>query len=567
MRKIFIFLLLFPFQLMYSQIEDWEVEHPLKMATTLSGNFAELRRNHFHGGIDFRTGGVENKPVYAIDEGYIAGISVSPRGYGKLVYINHPNGYTSLYAHLNGFVPQLDSVVRAKQYEKQSFEVEITFKPNEYIIRKGGLFAISGNTGSSGGPHLHFEIRKTDDQTLMNPMDLNEYFKFEDTNPPRILAVKMYGMNDEGIVNNNREKKFQTTAKTAKTRTLQGGADIKAWGEIGFSVKAYDYMTGTGFAYGPRIIKLYVDNILISDVTLDNIKLNDSRAMNSFIDYSQFMRSGEYYMKSFPEANSPLTIFKNTEHRGVYNITKERAYPVRYEVYDDFGLQDTISFTIQGKKMEIPKNNKTNLTHLSCKESHLFDRKDFVIYFPENALYTDIGLEYKKTASAKFCSPVYEIGNTEIPLHTLCDISMKISKDTIEDKEKYFIAKLNASNIITGSAGGVYIDGFMVGKINAFGKFAVAADNDKPIITPVNTTELHRKPYLRFKILDALSGISRYDGYIDGEWVLFEYDAKTHTITCQMNREKAKQNKNHEFKLVVTDMCGNIATFEKTIYW
>ena len=563
-------MLLFPFQLMYSQIEAWEVEHPLKMATTLSGNFAELRRNHFHGGIDFRTGGVENKPVYAIDEGYIAKISISPRGYGKMAYINHSNGYTSLYAHLNGFVPKLDSVIRAKQYEKQSFEIEITFQPGEYVVRKGALFALSGNTGSSGGPHLHFEIRKTDDNTMLNPMELNEYFKFEDNHPPRILAVKMYGMNDESVVNSNREKKFQATAKTAKTRTLQGGADIKAWGEIGFSVKAYDYMTGTSFAYGPRIVKLYVDNLLISEVNLNNIKFNDSRAMNSFIDYSQLMRSGEYYMKSFPDANSPLTIFKDTEHRGVYHINKERSYPVRYEVYDDFGLRDTISFTIQGKKMEIPKNKKTNLTYLSYNESHVFDQKDFLIYFPENALYNDLELGYKKIASQKFCSPVYEIGNVEIPLHNYCDISIKVDKDTIDDKGKYFIAKLNANNIITGSAGGVYInvfDAFMVGKINAFGRFAVSTDTEKPIITPVNTTELHRKPYLRFKILDALSGISSYNGYIDGEWVLFEYDAKTHTINCQMDKNMVKQNKSHEFKLVVADLCGNIATFEKTIYW
>jgi len=558
--------LLFPFQLIYSQIENWEIEHPLKFTTTLSGSFAELRRNHFHGGLDFRTGGVENKPVYAVDEGYVSKISISPGGYGKMAYINHPNGYTTLYAHLNGFTSRLDSIVKAKQYEKQTFGIEISFQPNEYPVKKGEQFALSGNTGSSRGPHLHFEVRKTDDYTLLNPMALNKYFKLEDTRSPRILAVKIYGINSNGIINNGKEKKFLATA-VAKNRTLQGGSDIKAWGEIGFSVKAYDYMTGTGFSHGPRIIKLYVDDNLISEVNINNIKFSDSRGLNSFIDYRQFMRTGEFFMKSFPDANSPLTIFKDTGYKGVYHITEERPYPVRYEVYDDFGLQDVVSFTIQGKKTEIPESKKSYFTYLPYGKTHVFDQKDFLVYFPENALYTDLGLEYKKTASSKFYSNVYEIGNAEIPLHAFCDVTIKIDNDTLEDKGKYFIAKLNSNNIITGSAGGVYVDGFMVGKINAFEKLAVAADTEKPIITLVNTTDLHRRPYLQFKILDALSGLSKYDGYIDGEWVLFEFDAKSNTITYKMDKTRIKQNKNHEFKLVVTDNCGNSNTYEKIIYW
>jgi hypothetical protein len=413
---------------------------------------------------------------------------------------------------------------------------------------------------------LHYEIRKTDDYTLQNPIDLNQYLKLEDSRAPRISAVKIYGMNDNGVVNNGKEKKFPVTAAT-KNRTLQGGSDIKAWGEIGFAVKAYDYMTGTGFSHTPRILKLYVDNNLVSEVNINNIKFSDTRALNSFIDFGQFMRTGEYYMKSFRDANSPLTIFKDTEYQGIYQITEERPYLVRYEVYDDFGLQDAISFTIQGKKTEIPKSKKTWFSYLPSKENLVFDQKDFLVYFPENALYTDLELNYKKTVSSKFYSGVYELGSTEIPLHTYCDISIKIDKDVLEDKGKYFIARLNSNNIINGSAVGVYIDGFMVGKINTFGKYAVAVDNEKPVITPVNTTDLRRRPYLQFKILDALSGLSKYDGYIDGEWVLFEYDAKTNTITYKMDKTRITQNKNHKFKLIVTDVCGNSETFEKTIYW
>ena len=560
--------MLFPFQLIYAQIEHWKIEHPLQTITTLSGNYAELRRNHFHGGLDFRTGGMENQPVYSIDEGYVSHISISPRGYGKMAYIAHPNGYTSLYAHLNGFTPKLDSIVKARQYQKQSFEIDIILQPDEYPVKKGEQFAISGNTGSSGGPHLHFEIRKTEDHTLMNPMILNSCFKVEDRRKPRILAVKIYGLDNEGIINNVKERKFRAV-NVAKTRTLQGGTNIKAWGKIGFAVRANDYMTGTHFTHNPRILKLYVDNVLISEANITNIKYGDTRAFNSFIDFRQFIKTGEFFMKSFPDTNSPLHIFSDTGHNGSIHITEERPYAVRYEVYDDFGLDDVVSFTIQGEKMKIPeeKKNKAYVCRLPCGKSQFFDRQDFLAYFPENALYTDLNLEYEKSESPKFYSSIHELGNTEIPLHSFCDITIKVTKDSLGgNMEKYFIAKLNANNIITGSAGGVFVNGFMVGKINAFGRFAVAKDQTRPIITAVNTTELYRRPYLRFRIFDGLSGIAKYDGYIDDEWVLFEYDTKSNAITYYM-KNTGKLKKNRKFKLVVTDNCGNSSVYEKIIYW
>jgi hypothetical protein len=564
MKKIFLFLL-FPFQLIQAQFEHWEIAHPLQTAVTLSGNYAELRRNHFHGGVDFRTGGVENVPVYSIDNGYVSGISISPRGYGKLAYINHPNGYTSLYAHLNGFTPRLDSIIKARQYEKRAYEIEITLQPHEYPVKKGEQFALSGNTGSSGGPHLHFEIRKTSDHTLMNPMLLNKYFQVEDKRKPRILAVKMYGLNGKGVVNNSKERKFQAVTSAGK-RTLQGGGNINAWGEIGFAVRANDYMTGTHFTHNPRILKLYVDSVLISEANITDIKYADTRAFNSFVDYRQFMKTGEFYMKSFADPNFPLHIFKETEQKGVLHVTEERPYAVRYEVYDDFGLKDVVSFTIQGKKAEIPKSAEKHFNYLRCGKSQFFEQPDFLVYFPANALYTDLELDYKKTASPKFSSNVYEFGNREVPLHSFCDMTIKVTKDSLADKSKYFIAKLNTNNIITASAGGVYVDGFMIGKTNAFGRFAVAVDETKPRITAINTNELYRRPYLRFKIFDGLSGIAKYDGYIDDKWILFEHDSKSSAISYFM-RNTPKEKKNHKFKLVVTDNCGNSATYEKIIYW
>jgi hypothetical protein len=564
MKKIFLFLIL-SFQLGYAQIENWEIVPPLDPVTTLSGNYTELRRNHFHGGLDFRTGGVEGMSIFAIDEGYVSKIHISARGYGKLVYIQHPNGYTSLYAHLKEFVPRLDSIVTARQYEKETFEIIIDLLPNEYPVKKGERFAYSGNSGSSGGPHLHFEIRKKD-QTLVNPLQLNNYLGIVDKRPPRIFGVKVYGMEKKGVVNDGREKKMKVITNN-KTRSLQGASNLTAWGEIGFAVSAKDYMTGTSFAFTPRTLKLYIDNQLVSDIKINNINYYVGRAFNSFIDHAEWVQTKEFYMKSFRDPNSPLQVYGDTGYQGTYTIDEERKYPVRYEVYDDFGLKDVISFSIQGKKTRLPEQQEFSAGYIPYTKAAVFEEDDFLMYFPENVLYTHINIDYYQNESPKFYSAIHKAGDKKIPLHSFCDISIKLTKDSLLEKEKYFIARLNEDNIIQASCGGIYIDGYIIGKTNELGKFAVAVDTEKPKITALNTTNLQSRPYLRFRIFDGLSGIATYNGYIDGKWVLFEYDAKTNSINCNLNKTTLQRNRNHKFQLEVTDNCGNTATYEKTIFW
>ena len=567
MRKLFLFFFLFISLLGQAQLQNWVVAPPVNPVTTLSGSFAELRRNHFHGGLDFRTGGAENKPVYAISDGYVSRITISARSYGKLVYITHPNGYTTLYAHLNGFVPELDSIVKAKQYEKRSFEIDLILSPTDYPVKKGEQFAISGNTGSSGGPHLHFEVRKTEDNSLQNPLKLNQYFKIQDNKKPRIFAVKLYGLNG-GSVDNLSEKRFNTIMTKTKEKTLRNGNNIKAWGDVGFSVKANDYMTGTGFTHTPRNMKVYVDKKLISNIYIDNIKFSDSRALNSLIDYPQYSKNGEFFIKSFCDQNHPLTIYCDAYNEGKVRVDQERDYKVKYEVIDDFGHVDSISFTIHGVKTELKPVVHNCENYLAAGENHFFDKKDFLAFIPADATYYDFIPDYQEIPTTKYYSKIFHFGDEKMPLHTFCDITLKVERDSaIQDKRKLFIAKLTPNNLIWGSAGGKYEKGFLVGKTREFGKFAVAVDNTKPIITPVHTNGLTRYPVLVFKIADGLSGIAQYDGYVDGQWVLFEHDAKTRTIRYRMDPKRVEKNKNHTFKLVVTDFCGNSSTYEKNIFW
>ncbi len=550
------------------ELKDWEIASPLDFETTLSGSFAEMRKNHFHGGLDLRTNGEENKPVRAIDDGYVAKITISRTSYGKCAFINHPNGYTSVYGHLNGFVPALDSLLKSKQYAEHQFETTLELDSSQFPVKKGQVFAKSGNTGASGGPHVHFEIRKTSDGTMRNPLELkNRPYGFSDDKKPRIFAIKLYGLNNQGVVNGENQKVFNVIVGKDKSRKIQALNGISAWGKIGFAVKANDYMSATAFKYSPRHLRVYADGKLISDIKIDSFLYKDIRACNSFVDYAQWSKTRDFFMKSFKDENSPL-IFMKGQPYGTLTINEERDYRITYLVEDDFCNKDSVSFIISGKKEEISSEGKDSTLYIKCGENVFFDKKTFAMKFERKSLYEDLRHNFSKDTSANnFFSAVYSIGDATVPLHNLCPISIKVDKDTLTDKSKYYIAKLNNHNIASGSAGGEYIDGFIVGKTNTFGKFAIDKDVTPPVIAPVHTNQLRNLPYLRLKIYDTQSGIDTYDGYIDNVWVMFEYDAKTQQVTYWLDKKQIKEFTNHTFKLIVKDYCGNVKEYTKQIYW
>jgi len=556
MRKIFLFLILI---YTCTSVAQNTYRSPLDIPLILSANFGELRPNHFHSGIDLKTEGVVNKPVYAMEDGYISRISVSPSGYGLALYIDYPStGQTSVYGHLNKYAPKITQYIKNKQYEQESYRIDITLTQSDIPVKKGELVAYSGNTGSSGGPHVHFEIRNTSNQVAVDPL---EYYKnvITDSRSPQLKGIAIYPIQDKGAVDFSREP-YRSNIATLKNGNYAPLKDtVEVWGRLGIGVYTNDRMDGTTNIYGVRKVRLFCDEQEVFSSDLSNVDFDKTRMINSMTDFDYWSRKKVFYQKSYIEPGNKLDIYKSVNN-GYIDVKEEKLYNLRYELEDLYGNQTDYSFIVKGREQTIPQKKRC-AKYMVWDQDNSYSTESFSLVIPKENLYDNLCLMFDNYPSKKYLSDLYEVNDSYVPLQDYCTMTIKLNKDTLSNKSQYGIVRINGNR--ENWIGGTYKDGAIVGRIRELGStYAIATDNKAPVITAVQPERWVRQAEIRIRLSDDKSGISAYKGMIDGQFVLFENDVKSPVYSYKFDSSRLKKGLTHKFVFTATDACGNTSTYE-----
>lgn len=540
--------------------------NPVKIPMLLSGSFAELRSNHFHSGIDIKTQGTTGFPIYAAAEGYISRISVSPSGFGNALYITHPNGTTTLYGHLQAFSPAITKYVKNIQYENLSFRVDLQIPDYLFPVKQNQEIAKSGNTGSSGGPHLHFEIRDTNTEEPLNPLKYN--FPVTDTIAPKIFSVLIVPLTEDSQVNyGNTQQSFPAVFYDGKYH-LKNNPTLPVSGKIGVAVQTNDYFNGSYNKCGINLLQMSLDEETYFMFQLNRFSFDNSRFINSHIVYDEYINSRRKFIKTWEEPGNQLPIYNHNGTMGIISPLQDKFQQVEIELQDSYGNTSVLNFSIKGvTKNTKPKKSKGKVIFDYTQENQ-FHTDSVELIIPEGALYKNFNFEYsQKTSSDKFYSDYHFIHNKTVPLHTNATIRIKPNNLPHELKEKVIMANVDKSGEFY-AVGGEYKNGWVETNTRTLGTYAIVVDTIAPTITSLSIKEntLTESNRIRFKITDDLAGIKTIKGLLDGKWALFNYDAKTSRITHSFDKERFEMNKRHQLKLTITDYRGNSAVYEAS-FW
>jgi murein DD-endopeptidase MepM/ murein hydrolase activator NlpD len=535
--------------------------YPVTVPPALSGGFGELRSNHFHSGIDFKTEQVVNKPIVSIEDGYISRISVASGGYGLALYVTHPStGHTSVYAHLNSFSKEIADLVKEEQYNQESFNVNLYPGESTLPVKRGEQIALSGNTGSSGGPHLHFEIRDTRSE---DPLDALEFLSpISDTQKPDLRGIAFYPTSGKGVVNGNINPTRLNISKDAKGNPLGLGRSINAWGRIGIGVKAYDRMNVQSNIYGVKHIRLYVDDMQIFSSTVNRYPFDKTRMLNSFVDFEDWKTTRSFFMKSFIEPGNTLPFYKSVNN-GYIDINEEKEYNLRYELEDHYGNILNYKFKVNGVNQTIPPPTECD-NFMTWNLNNSFINMGFTLSIPSGNLYSSFCFKYDKTQNSKYFSDVHQINNNPIPLHNSADIWIKLNTDTLQNRKNYGVVRIN-NNGSESWMGGKYDGGGISFSIRELGdKYTVTADKVAPSITPLSPENWVSQKRIRIRLNDNLSGISSFRGEINGKFVLFTHDSKSTIYTYHFDDERLTKGQEQTFTFTATDGAGNSSNYSYT---
>src|SRR6056297_590248 len=326
---------------------------PVKIPIYLSGTFGELRSNHFHAGIDIKTGGETGKKIYTIQDGYVSRIHISTSGYGKSLYITHPNGYISVYGHLSRYNNKIEKYIKEYQYDNQTHTLKIFPDKSLFPVKKGDIIAYSGNSGYSFGPHLHFEIRKSKDHTPLNALLFN--FDVKDNIKPKILGIAVYPANPNSYINGKNTKKIIDTKGIRGDYQLKNDDTLRVSGDIGFGIETYDYLNESNNKCGVYSIELKINNSRIYYHEIQEIPFHKMRFINTHIDYETKIKDGRKFQKSFISPNNDLSIYKNVVNNGIIHFSENRVYNIQYIVKDSYQNTSKLDFIVKAVQRDTTK--------------------------------------------------------------------------------------------------------------------------------------------------------------------------------------------------------------------
>ena len=523
--------------------------NPFAHPITFSGNFGELRANHFHGGLDFKTGGTTGKAVRALADGYISRIRVT-HGSGYVLDVVYDNGYTTINRHLEAFVGDIARRVEDLQYEQESWEVEIVPEAGEYPVRRGQVIAYSGNTGYSFGPHLHLDVIEMATDDYVDPLP---FFagQVRDHTAPRAQGIMLFPQWGRGVVNGRTERQAFALNQT-------GG--ITAWGEIGAGIRAYDYMDGVRNRYGVHTVILEVDGQEVFRSVVDRFAYGENRYINSWT-YGQ-------YMKSFIDPGNRLRLLHASNgNRGLVTIDEERPYRFVYTLRDALGNESKVRFTVQGRQSDIPVVEHREKYHFHWDKVNYLQEPGLELVLPRGVLYEDAYLNYAARADSGDIAFTYQLNDRNISLHREGQLRIGLLRRPLADSTKYYVASVSPKGR-KYNMGGRYVDGYMEVKVRDLCTYTVAVDTVPPVLVPVGQTKWGRTGRIVFKAKDAQTGIASYRGTIDGQYALFgKPNAVKGELVCRLDPRRMKKGGSHVLVMSVTDGCGNVTTQEYRFVW